>query len=200
MEEYLTWKFHITELYKKLSKTVGIFFKVRHYALLPTLASLYNSLFLSFLSYGILVWGSTFESYLNPLLNLQKKVLRSIKFQPFSSPSTQIFQSLKVLKVLDILYLKILTFVYKSANKLSRFCFHDYFTLTSSVHRTGTRQATRCEIFMSTINTTLYGLKTIQHFGVKLWNTIPLYILVASSTKNFCSKLKSYFLDLYSLC
>ena len=200
MDEHLTWKFHITELCKKLSKTVGIFFKVRHYALLPTLASLYNSLFLSFLSYGILVWGVTFESYLNPLLNLQKKVLRSIKFQPLSSPSTQIFQSLKVLKIWDILYLKILTFVYKSVNKLSPSCFHDYFTLTSSVHRTGTRQATRVDIFMSTINTTLYGLKTIQHFGVKLWNTIPLYIRVASSTKSFCSKLKSYFLDLYSLC
>ena len=38
---------------------------------------------------------------------------------------------------------------------------------------------------MSTINTTLYGLKTIQYFGAKLWNTIPLYIRVASSTKNF---------------
>ena len=99
MDEHLTWKFHITELCKKLSKTVGIFFKVRHYALLPTLVSLYNSLFLSFLSYGILVWGLTFESYLNPLLNVQKKVLRSIKFKPFSSPSTQIFQSLKVFKV-----------------------------------------------------------------------------------------------------
>ena len=130
MDEHLTWKFHITELCKKLSKAVGIFFKLRHYALLPTLVSLYNLLFLSFLSYGILVWGSTFESYLNPLLNLQKKVLRSIKFQPFSSPSTQIFQSLKILKVSDILYLKILTFVYKSVNK-SPSCFHDYFTLNA---------------------------------------------------------------------
>ena len=92
MDEHLTWKFHITGLCKELYKTVGIFLKVRHYALLPTLVSLYNSLFLSFLSYGILVWGLTFESYLNPLLNLQKKALRSIKFQPFSSPSTQIFQ------------------------------------------------------------------------------------------------------------
>ena len=88
-------------------------------------------------------------------------------------------------KKAHILYLKILTFVYKSANKLSLSCFHDYFTLTSSVHRTGTRQATRGYIFMSTINTTSYGLKTIQYFGAKLWNTIPLYIRVASSTKNF---------------
>ena len=61
-------------------------------------------------------------------------------------------------------------------NKLSASCFHDYFTLTSSVHRTDTRQASRGDIFKSTINMTLYGLKSIQFFGVKLWNTIPLYM------------------------
>ena len=32
MDEHLIWKFHITELRKKNSKTVGIFLKVRHYA------------------------------------------------------------------------------------------------------------------------------------------------------------------------
>ena len=47
MDEHLTWKFHITELRKKFSTTVGIFFKVRHYASFPTLVSLYNSLLLS---------------------------------------------------------------------------------------------------------------------------------------------------------
>ena len=60
MDEHLTWKFHITELCKTLSKTVVIFYKVRHYALLPTLVSLYNSLVLSFLSYGFFGMGVNF--------------------------------------------------------------------------------------------------------------------------------------------
>ena len=198
MDEHLTWKYHTTELCKKLSRTAGIFFKVRHYAPLPTLISLYNSLFLSFLNYGISAWGMTYESYLNPLLNLQKKVLRSIKFEPFFSPSTPIFHSLKALKIMDILHLNILTFVYKSVNKLAPSCFHDYFQLNSSVHRIGTRQATRGDLFKSIKNTTLYGLQTIQYFGSKLWNTLPLFIRVASSIAVFRSKLKSYFLDSYS--
>ena len=198
MDEHLTWKYHTTELCKKLSRTAGIFFKVRHYAPLPTLISLYNSLFLSFLNYGISAWGMTYESYLNPLLNLQKKVLRSIKFEPFFSPSTPIFHSLKALKIMDILHLNILIFVYKSVNKLAPSCFHDYFQLNSSVHRIGTRQATRGDLFKSIKNTTLYGLQTIQYFGSKLWNTLPLFIRVASSIAVFRSKLKSYFLDSYS--
>ena len=63
MDERLTWKYHTTELCKKLSRTAGIFFKVQCYAHLPTLVSLYNSLFLSFLNYGISAWGMTYESY-----------------------------------------------------------------------------------------------------------------------------------------
>ena len=94
------------------------------------------------------------------------------------------------------MFLYILTFVYKSVSKLSPSCFHDYFTLTSSVHRTETCQATGSDIFKTTINTTLYGLQTIKFFGAKLWITIPLYIRVATSTKNFQSKLNAYFLNL----
>ena len=97
----------------------------------------------------------TYESYLNPLVNLQKKVPRSIKFEPFFSPSTSICQSLKALKIMDILHLNILTFVYKSVNKLAPSYFHDYFQLNSSVHKIGNHQATTGDLFKSIKNTTL---------------------------------------------
>ena len=112
----------------------------------------------------------TYESYLNP----QKKILRCIKFEPFLSPNTPIFQSLKTLKIVDVLHLNILTFVYKSIDKLSPSCFHDYFQPNSSVHRIGTRQATRGDLFKSFKNTTLYGLQTEESAKVvfKLLNKL----------------------------
>ena len=57
LDENLNWKYHLSELSNKLSRTCRIFFKIRH--LLPTsiLVSLYNSLFASFLHYGITVRG-----------------------------------------------------------------------------------------------------------------------------------------------
>ena len=163
-----------------------------------TLVSLYNSLFLSFLNYGISALGLTYESYLNPLFNLRKKILHCIKFEPFVSPSMTLFQSFKALKIVDILHLNILTCVYKSLNKLSPSRFHDYFQTNSSVHRIGTRQATRGNLFKPIKNTTMYSLQAIQYFDSKLWNTLPLFISVAGSTEVFCSKLKSYLLDSYS--
>jgi hypothetical protein len=198
MDEHLSWKYHTTELCKKLSRTAGIFFKVRHYVPLPTLICLYNSLFSSFLSYGITAWGLTYETYLNPLFRLQKKILRAMQFQPFSAPSSPIFLSLKLLKLQDVLHTNILTFVYKALNKLSPPFFHDYFHPNSAVHRIGTRQATRGDLFSALKNTTLYGLQTIQYFGSKLWNTLPIFIRVATSVAVFRSKLKSYFIESYN--
>ena len=114
-----------------------------HYCPLLALISLYNSLFSSFHDYGITAWGLTFESYLKPLSRLQKKVLRCIKFEPFSAPSAPTSRSLKILKLEDTLHLNILTFVYKAINKLSPSYFHNFFQLSTTVHKIGTRHATR---------------------------------------------------------
>ena len=73
LDENLTWKYHLTELSKKLARTCGMFFKVRHYFPIDVLIHLYNSLFSPFLQYGILVWGVTYETYTNPVFLLQKK-------------------------------------------------------------------------------------------------------------------------------
>ena len=197
LDEHLNRKYHITESHKKLSKTSGIFFKIRHYIPLQPLISLYHSLFSSFLSYGITAWGLTYGTYLKPLFLLQKKILRCISFQNFIAPSAPIFHSLKILKLEDMIHSNILTFAYKAMNKLSPTCFHNFFTPNSSVHRFGTRQVTRGDLFKSLKNTTLYGLKTIQYFGSKLWNTLPLFIRVSGSASVFRSNLKTFFLDSY---
>ena len=50
----LSWKFHLTELSKKLARTAGLFY----YAPKDTFMLLHHGLFASFLAYGISVWGS----------------------------------------------------------------------------------------------------------------------------------------------
>ena len=90
-DEHLTWKYHFNEFLKKLSRSCG----TRHYA--PTINT-NKSLQLNFsifCNYGSTFWGLTYHSYLNPLLLLQKKILRPITFQPFSDPLSPIFFSLK---------------------------------------------------------------------------------------------------------
>ena len=48
--------------FKKLARTCGMFFKIRHILLNNVSICLFNSLLSPFLQYGMLVWGLTCES------------------------------------------------------------------------------------------------------------------------------------------
>ena len=102
LDEHLSWKYHLSELSKKLARTCGMFFKIRNLLPLDVLICLYNALFLSFLQYGLIVWGQTYASYVDPIFKLQKKAVRAITFQPRMSPSLPIFNDFKLLKLSEI--------------------------------------------------------------------------------------------------
>ena len=125
-----------------------MFFKIRSLLPLDVLLCLYNDLFLSFLQYGLIVWGQKYASYIDPIFKLQKKAIRAISFQPCTSPSLPIFNDLKLLKLSELFELRILIFVFDSVNKTSPTCFHDFFLLNSSVHQYSTRQASKGSLYM----------------------------------------------------
>ena len=100
--EHFSWKCNLSELAKRLSRTCGMFFKIRNLLPFDVLVCLHNALFLSFLQYGLIVWGQTYASYIDPILKLQKKAVRVISFQPRMSPSLQIFDDFKLLKLSEL--------------------------------------------------------------------------------------------------
>ena len=55
LDSTLSWKNHLTELSKKLARSGGIFYNIRHYAPRNTLTILYHAAL--FLSYGVSVCG-----------------------------------------------------------------------------------------------------------------------------------------------
>ena len=70
-DDNLAFKTHVNFLYSKLSRTLGVMFKVEHYSPKTYLLLLYNTLFHPHLIYYISAWSSTFSTYLNPLQTLQ---------------------------------------------------------------------------------------------------------------------------------
>ena len=195
LDEHLSWKYHLCELSKKLARTCGMFFKIRNLLPLDVLICLYNALFLSFLQYGLIVWGQTYASYVDPIFKLQKKAVRAISFQPRMSPSLPIFNDFKLLKLSEIFELRLLTFVFDSVNKTSPSCFHDFFLFCSSVHQYSTRQASQGDLYMSKKNSLQYGLKSIRYLGAKLWNALPLELRNVPSKTLFKTKLKIHLLN-----
>ena len=78
LDSRLSWKFHINELAKKLSRAIGILYKIRAYTPKSIMISLYFAIFHSHLAYGLPVWGSAKDNLINNIVLLQKKTLRVI--------------------------------------------------------------------------------------------------------------------------
>ena len=58
IDENLNWRHHLDQISIKLSHCFGILHKLKHYVPFCTLKTIYFSLFMSHITYGILVWGN----------------------------------------------------------------------------------------------------------------------------------------------
>ena len=65
---------------KQISKSIGIIAKIRHYVPRRVLLSVYNSLIVPYLTYGVCAWGNCALTSQRKIVNLQKRVLRLIYF------------------------------------------------------------------------------------------------------------------------
>ena len=72
LDRHLNWKAHRDMITKKLSKTVGIMHRLKNMLPLCALLHIYNSLVLSHLNYGALLWGWQCQN----IFILQKKAVR----------------------------------------------------------------------------------------------------------------------------
>ena len=76
----LCWKFHIDNVALKVSRTVGVVARLGHFVPRTTLLNIYQSLILSYLTYGLAAWGQAAKTHVKKILVLQKRVLRLMNF------------------------------------------------------------------------------------------------------------------------
>ena len=110
---YLNWKEHIQQLSKKISGVIGVLCKIRHYINVKILVQFYHAIILSFFSNCCMVWGSTHDNNIKPLLRTQKKVIRLITFCNFDAHTSPLFFQLILLKLQNHIKLQTLYFMHK---------------------------------------------------------------------------------------
>ena len=174
---------------------MGTFFKIRHYVTPETLKLLYYSLFYSFISYGISVWGLTHPTILESLCKVQKEVVRVITLSDKYSHSSLLFHNLESLKLRDTHSLNLLCFVYECRFHAPVVPFKEFF---ASIHDYGTRKALKGDLFISGINTTQYGKRTAKYTCSILWNNLDSIIKNSPSLNVFKKRLKKFYLSFYS--
>ena len=75
----LRWQYHVNDLSIKLNRANALLFKMRKYASLKILRSIYFAIFDSYLSYSCLVWAQK-DSTIQQIIISQKRLLELLIF------------------------------------------------------------------------------------------------------------------------
>ena len=128
LNENLNWNSHIDQISIKISRCLGIMYKLKNVLPIHILKILYYSLILPYLSYGILAWGAS--SARLRLFSLQKKAIRLITNSRFNAHTEPLFKALNLLKLEDIHKLCVLKFYFKyTHNELPAYLQSFFFLL-----------------------------------------------------------------------
>ena len=192
---HLNWKDHISSICKKLSRGTGVLCKVRHFVTTKILIQLYYSITYPFLIFGCTVWGMIYNTNIQPIVLLQKKIIRIMTFSKFDAHTNPIFHKLKLLKINEIIKLYIAIFMYQYVQGMLPNAFDSFFTTTNSMHDYSTRLALKSTFHLPKIRTN-FGKFSIRYFGSKVWNGIE-DSLKSLTFFRFKRQLKESYLKLY---
>ena len=103
IDSNLSWKIHIENITLKISKTVGLIAKLRHFLPLHILLHIYQSLISPYITYGLSVWGQASKCHLDKILILQKRALRFMYSKKKNEHTIPLFINAKILPLLFIL-------------------------------------------------------------------------------------------------
>ena len=176
LDSNLGWKFQINNVALKISRTVGVVARLRHFVPRTTLLHIYQSLILPYLTYGLAAWGQAAKTHLQKILVLQKRVLRLMYFSEPRAHAVPLFISSKILP-LQMLYaekvggkVSSIMFDVSCMNAPSNIC--DFFTKAYSKHKHETRFSSSGNYYVQTSRLNL-NQDSFSRFGAKLWNAIP---------------------------
>ena len=222
IDEHLTWKEHISNISKKISRGVGIVCNLRKSMCTSLLRTIYYSLVYSHIVYGVHVWGSAYSTESDKILILEKKAVRAMAgerwYQRHGEPgplasSDPLFKQLQVLKLADVYILNVAKFIFSCLSHLTHPMFWDWFTINTDVHDHATTSNTTIEqngyfdVGIVKQNLTLhrkgckkesYGAKMIRVLGPVLWNDLPGGLRDSDSIQIFGKNLFKHLLGKYS--
>ena len=167
LDENMTWSSQIEFLTKKLSRSAGIFSKLRYYLNTEILIRVYHALFNSHLQYAILCWGNTVITNLNRLQVLQNRAIRNISRAPRFFRLDNYYLNYRILKVQDLYKLEVAKFMHGHYNDTMPSCFNTFLQETNETHSYNTRSS-KNRNYATVSCRSVRGQKSIKYDGPKI--------------------------------
>ena len=118
----MNWNTHINYIASKISRTVGILYRLKDIYPQSVLLTLYNTLILPHFHYCLLLWGSSIKEN-HPLHMLQKKAVRIIDNSHYIAHTEPICKVHRLLKLPDMFSIALWKFYHKLMNNKLPECF-----------------------------------------------------------------------------
>ena len=185
VDDKLKFKNHIDYISKKISKSIGILYKLSQLKMpFKVLKQLYYNLIYSYLNYNVCCYASTYGSHFNKLFLLQKKAIRIINNASFLEHTDPLFYSNGILKVQDIHKLNVGLYMYEHRTSAQFIRHHDYSTRG---HDDLLPQSARLRLTQNSISVV----------GPNTWRSIPESIRNSPSRNSFKISYKKFLLSFY---
>ena len=193
LDENLRFNHHIQHITGKVSKTLGILYKLKNTFPEYVLKNLYNSLILPYISYGIEVWYAAPDFLTSKVFVLRKKAIRAIHDLTYNAHTIEYFKRDKILMIEDVYKLQIcsqlFTYYHRTDNE-----FHNRLNPFSNNHNHFTRN--RNNLVLPRYNKTK-SQTCFLYQSIKQWSNVPISIQTAPSLRSFKRKLKGLYSSLY---
>ena len=194
IDNHLTFKNHIDHVSTKISKGIGLLYKLNRTLPLCALKSIYFTLINSHLVYGIEMYHNTAAIYKDRLFKMQKKAIRAINCLNFYDHTNNYFFCNKILKLKDIHTLHTCVYMFKTFHFNFDVNLHNSFRLHSDIHQYSTRNNN--DLLLPRF-TKSKSQNSIDYVGVSLWNGLHSDIKIRSSVSKFRETLKCILLEKY---
>ena len=169
LDPYLNFQYHIKYLEGKISRNVGLLFKLNQVLPASALVTLYNSFIYPYLSYGIVLWGIVGKTHLEKHTSQQNKAMRAIGCCDWCTSANPLFARFKILKLHDIYSLEVFKFVKQTLLGRLPPYFLDNFHKFINIHSHST-----CTTIHHNLALPLYSTARAQNStkfqGAKIWN------------------------------
>lgn len=192
IDEYLSFQYHIKYIEGKVSRGIGILYKSRPLLKNETLTTLYNAFIYPYFTYCIEVWGNTYNIYLDPLIKLQKRAVRTIIGCKKYDHTAPIFSQLKLLRLKEIYIYFIQLFMFKYHYNILPSVFNDFFECNNLIHEHLTRQSNLLHVPLSHSNLVS---RTARIVGVRCYNYFSKILTWDVSYISYKKELKKHLLE-----
>ena len=192
IDSQLSWKMHIDYICKKLSKCTAILLKARKVLGKSCLTTLYYTFAYPYFIYCNHVWGNTYQTNLDRLMIIQKKLIRIITGSPYRAHTEPLFYANRILTVYDLNVNIVGVFMYKCLFEPGTDVFATYFYTNRDIHGRETRNADALYVPYGRLD---IRRSSIKIHGSDLWNTLPPYVQNSDSSNVFKLRLRNYLID-----